>query len=79
MLRNAVTPPAGPERIELNPLNLSGVVKLPSDCINNNSVFSNLDLSEEFFNLNIEELPQEARHKLCKKIMRKNSRLIDSF
>jgi hypothetical protein len=30
-------------------------------------------------NLNIEELPQEARHKLCKKIMRKNSRLIDSF
>jgi hypothetical protein len=30
-------------------------------------------------NLNIEELPQEARHKLCKKIMRKDSRLIDSF
>lgn len=30
-------------------------------------------------NLNIEELPQEARHKLCKKIMRKNSRLINSF
>ena len=30
-------------------------------------------------NLNIEELPQEARHKLCKKIMNKNSRLIDNF
>jgi hypothetical protein len=30
-------------------------------------------------NLNIEELPQEARHKLCKKIMRKNSRLINNF
>lgn len=30
-------------------------------------------------NLNIEELPQEAKHKLCKKIMNKNSRLIDNF
>jgi hypothetical protein len=35
--------------------------------------------SELIKNINIEELPQEARHKLCKKIMRKNSRLIDSF
>lgn len=29
-------------------------------------------------NLDIEELPQEVRHKLCKKIIRKNSRLIDN-
>jgi hypothetical protein len=30
-------------------------------------------------NLSIEELPQEVRHKLCKKIMRSNSRLIDNY
>jgi len=35
--------------------------------------------SELISNLNIEELPEEARHKLCKKIMRKNSRLINNF
>ena len=35
--------------------------------------------SELIKNINIEELPQEAKHKLCKKIMNKNSRLIDSF
>jgi hypothetical protein len=35
--------------------------------------------SELIKNINIEELPQEARHKLCKKIMNKDSRLIDSF
>jgi hypothetical protein len=35
--------------------------------------------SELIKNINIEELPQEVKHKLCKKIMSKNSRLIDSF
>jgi hypothetical protein len=35
--------------------------------------------SELIKNINIEELPQEAKHKLCKKIMNKNSRLIDNF
>jgi hypothetical protein len=35
--------------------------------------------SELIKNIDIEELPQEVRHKLCKKIMNKNSRLIDSF
>ena len=35
--------------------------------------------SELIKNINIEELPQEVKHKLCKKIMNKNSRLIDSF
>lgn len=30
-------------------------------------------------NVNIEELPQEVRHKLCRKIMNKNSRLIDNY
>lgn len=35
--------------------------------------------SELIKNVNIEDLPQEAKHKLCKKIMNKNSRLIDSF
>jgi hypothetical protein len=28
-------------------------------------------------NIDIEDLPTEARYKLCKKIMKKNSRLID--
>jgi hypothetical protein len=35
--------------------------------------------SELIKNIDIDELPQEVRHKLCKKIMNKNSRLIDSF
>lgn len=35
--------------------------------------------SELIKNIDIEELPQEAKHKLCKKIMNKNSRLIDNF
>jgi hypothetical protein len=35
--------------------------------------------SELIKNLSIEELPQEVRHKLCKKIMRSNSRLIDNY
>jgi hypothetical protein len=35
--------------------------------------------SELIKNINLEELPQEAKHKLCKKIMNKNSRLIDNF
>ena len=35
--------------------------------------------SELIKNINIEELPQDVKHKLCKKIMNKNSRLIDSF
>jgi hypothetical protein len=35
--------------------------------------------SELIKNIEVEELPQEVRHKLCKKIMNKNSRLIDSF
>ena len=35
--------------------------------------------SELIKNINVEELPQEAKHKLCKKIMNKNSRLIDNF
>jgi hypothetical protein len=35
--------------------------------------------SELIKNINIEELPQEAKHKLCRKIMKKNSRLIDNF
>jgi len=30
-------------------------------------------------NLQIEELPSEARHKLCKKLMRGSSKLIDNF
>jgi hypothetical protein len=35
--------------------------------------------SELIKNINVEELPQEVRHKLCKKIMNKNSRLINNF
>jgi len=35
--------------------------------------------SELIKNIDIDELPQEVKHKLCKKIMNKNSRLIDSF
>jgi hypothetical protein len=35
--------------------------------------------SELIKNINIEELPQEVKHKLCRKIMNKNNRLIDSF
>jgi len=35
--------------------------------------------SELIKNIDVEELPQEVRHKLCKKIMNKNSRLIDNF
>jgi hypothetical protein len=35
--------------------------------------------SELIKNIDVEELPQDVRHKLCKKIMNKNSRLIDSF
>jgi len=35
--------------------------------------------SELIKNIEVEELPQEVRHKLCKKIMNKNSRLINSF
>jgi hypothetical protein len=35
--------------------------------------------SELIKNLSIEELPEEVRHKLCKKIMNKNSRLINNF
>lgn len=35
--------------------------------------------SELIKNIEVEELPQEVKHKLCKKIMNKNSRLIDSF
>jgi hypothetical protein len=30
-------------------------------------------------NIDIEQLPQEVKHKLCKKIMNKNNKLIDSF
>ena len=35
--------------------------------------------SELIKNIDVEELPQEVRHKLCKKIMNKNSRLINNF
>jgi hypothetical protein len=35
--------------------------------------------SELIKNINVEELPQEVKHKLCRKIMNKNNRLIDSF
>lgn len=35
--------------------------------------------SELIKNIPIEDLPQEAKHKLCKKIMNKNSRLIDNY
>jgi hypothetical protein len=35
--------------------------------------------SELIKNISVEELPQEVRHKLCKKIMNKNSRLINNF
>jgi len=35
--------------------------------------------SELIKNIEVEELPQEVKHKLCKKIMNKNSRLINSF
>ena len=35
--------------------------------------------SELIKNIEVEELPQEVKHKLCKKIMNKNSRLINNF
>jgi hypothetical protein len=35
--------------------------------------------SELIKNIDVEELPQEVKHKLCRKIMNKNSRLIDNF
>jgi len=35
--------------------------------------------SELIKNIEIEELPEEVRHKLCKKIMNKNSRLINNY
>jgi hypothetical protein len=35
--------------------------------------------SELIKNIEIEELPEEVRHKLCKKIMNKNSKLINNY
>jgi hypothetical protein len=35
--------------------------------------------SELIKNIEVEELPQEVRHKLCRKIMNKDSRLIDNY
>ena len=35
--------------------------------------------SELIKNIEIEELPEEVKHKLCKKIMNKNSKLINNY
>jgi hypothetical protein len=57
---------------------IENVVKLiPQESKKLKAIF-NL-FSELIKSIDIEELPQEVKHKLCKKIMKKNSRLIDSF
>lgn len=57
---------------------LENVVKIiatePKKLKNIYNVFCELIL-----NLDIEELPEEVRHKLCKKIMSKNSKLINNY